>query len=245
MKILNRLRGVLRLANVFVFTGYYLYLSVRMANRKGSIAEGLEIRRRWSEGFVRKLGIRITWVGSIPETTGLFVSNHRCSIDPQVVMGRLKAFPVSRAEVRKWPFVGKGSELTGIIFVDKSSRESRTQAKTALLKEMQKGNSILIFPEGQTNVKPTTSTFNKGSFEQAAAGGFPVIPFVIEYKDKGDYWDHSDSFAMHMIKQFGKPRSEVMVAFGEPIYSDNAWTLLRSAQDWIDKKIIEIRKDWD
>jgi 1-acyl-sn-glycerol-3-phosphate acyltransferase len=160
-------------------------------------------------------------------------------------MGRVKAFPVSRAEVRNWPLVGKGSAATGIIFVDKSSRESRAQTRTILLKEMQNGNSILIFPEGHTNVEPLTATFQKGSFEQAAAGGFPVVPFVIEYKDTRDYWDHTDSFAVHLIKRFGKRVTEVVVAFGPPLRSDNPWTLLRGSQQWIDEKIVEVRKAWD
>jgi 1-acyl-sn-glycerol-3-phosphate acyltransferase len=210
-----------------------------------SVAEGLEIRRIWSAGFVRRLGFHIEWEGNIPDhDTCLYVGNHRCSVDPQAVMARLKAYPVSRAEVRKWPFVGKGSEATGIIFVDKSNKESRLRAKTALLEELRKGHSVLIFPEGQTNVKNLTSTFHKGSFEQAAAGMFPVVPFAIEYEDTRDYWDHSDNFASHLIKRFGKKRTNVKICFGPKIVSDNPWTLLRSAQTWIDEKIAEIRTQW-
>ena len=211
-----------------------------------SVVEGLELRRKWSAGFVYRLGFRIEWEGKIPGRDAcLYVGNHRCSLDPQVVMAMLKAYPVSRAEVRNWPLVGKGSAATGIIFVDKSSRESRIRAKTALLEELQQGHSVLIFPEGHTNVEPTTTTFNKGSFEQAATGGFPVVPFVIEYKDTRDYWDHTDSFAVHLIKRFGKPKTIVKVVFGPPIASDNAWTLLRTSQQWIDEKILEVRREWD
>ena len=69
----------------------------------------------------------------------LFVGNHRSSLDPIFVLAKVHAFPVSRAEVRNWPLVGKGSDMTGIIFVDKSSRESRAATKVALLNEMKKG----------------------------------------------------------------------------------------------------------
>ncbi|HLF62412.1 MAG TPA: lysophospholipid acyltransferase family protein [Saprospiraceae bacterium] len=246
MNIIYRIRGICRLCNLFVFTLYYLILTVRGVRSGISIAEGLEIRRKWSEGFVKRLGFRIEWEGSFSEDeTYLFVGNHRCSLDPQVVMAKIKAFPVSRAEVRNWPLVGKGSAATGIIFVDKSSKESRSQVKSILLDEMRKGNSVLIFPEGQTNINPTTTTFQKGSFEQAATGGFSVVPFVIEYKDTRDYWDHTDSFAVHLIKRFGKPVTHVKVVFGPSLASENAWTLLRSSQKWIDDKIMEVREKWD
>jgi len=245
MEFFNRIRGAFRLSRIAGYTFWYMLLTIRFARRGGTVEEGLEIRRRWSEGFARILGIRIIWEGSYPEDeTCLFIGNHRSSIDPQLVMGRVKAYPVSRADVRHWPFVGKGAHLTGIIFVDKSSRESRQKVKTLLLEEMQKGHSILIFPEGHTNVKPLTSTFQKGSFDQAAAGGFRVVPYVIEYQRKSNYWDHTDSFAVHLIKEFGKRRSLVKIVFGPPIASDNPWTLLRTAQAWIDETIIKVRAEW-
>ena len=245
MKIVDRTRGTIRLARIAWLTFSYLMKTRRFVKRGGTVEEGLEIRRSWSERFAQILNIHIKWEGSYAEDkTVLFIGNHRSSIDPQLVMGRVKGYPVSRADVRNWPFVGEGAANTGILFVDKSSKESRRKIRTMLLEEMQKGNSILIFPEGHTNVKPLTDTFQKGSFDQAAAGGFPVQPYVIEYKDKNDYWDHTDSFAVHFIKRFGKKRTDVTIRFGPLIESDNSWTLLRTAQAWIDENIIDIRKGW-
>jgi 1-acyl-sn-glycerol-3-phosphate acyltransferase len=245
MEIFNRIRGVFRLMRVAGFTFRYLMITLRHVRKGGTIEQGLEIRRRWSEGFASIIGGKVEWEGTFPENeTCLFVGNHRCHFDPQIVMARVKAFPVARAEVRNWPLIGKGSAATGIIFVDKSSRESRQKTKTLLLEEMKQGHSILIFPEGHTNVKPLTATFQKGSFDQAAAGGFKVAPYVIEYKDKRDYWDHSDNFAVHFIKRFGKRRTYIKIVFGPPLQSDNSWTLLRGAQQWIDDTIIRVRGEW-
>lgn len=242
----NRLRGALRLVRLFLYTLRFLIYTLWRVRGGLTVAEGLELRRHWSAGFIRRLGFQVTWEGTFPEDeTCLFIGNHRSSLDPQVLMSRIKAYPVSRAEVRNWPLVGKGASVTGIIFVDKSSRESRLRAKTALLEEMQKGHSVLIFPEGHTNVEPTTVTFNKGAFEQAAAGGFRVVPFVIEYEDTRDYWDHTDNFAVHLMKRFGKPYTNILVRFGEPAASDNGWTLLRQSQAWIDENIVDVRRRWE
>ena len=243
----NKLRGVWRISK-FAVHSFWALLRVVILTRLGKLTleRGLELRRRWAEGTARVLNFKVTFEGDIPENEAcLYVGNHRSSLDPIFVMARIKAFPVSRAEVRNWPIVGKGSDMTGIIFVDKSSRESRQATKVALLNEMRKGNSVLIFPEGRTNVEPLTATFQKGSFEQAAQGGFSVVPFVLEYKDKGQYWDHTDNFATHFLKEFGKRGVEIKVRFGPPIQSDNSWTLLRQAQAWIDENIPLVRAEWD
>ncbi len=245
--VIWRVCGTIRLAYFFVHTLYWLiYVSILSRWRGMKVEQGLEMRRRWASRLMRILHFDVSYSGEIPEDEPcLYVSNHRSSLDPLVVLPRLKAFPVSRAEVRNWPLVGKGSEITGVIFVDKSSRESRALARTAILDTLRNGHSVLIYPEGQTNVKPLTNVFQKGSFEQAAAGGFRVVPYVIEYQHKEDYWDHTDSFMVHFIKRFGKKHTPVRILFGPPVASDNAWTLLRTCQQWIDEHIVEVRKDWD
>lgn len=242
----NYTRAAFRLIGLFSYTFYTLMLVTYHTKRGASQQKMLRVRRRWAEGMMRILGFRITVTGEFPEDEPcLFVSNHRSALDPIVMLSLLKAFPVSRAEVRNWPLVGKGGHMTGIIFVDKSNKESRAQTRVILLNELRKGHSVLIYPEGQTNVAPTTGTFQNGSFAQAAAGGFRVIPHVIEYKEKEDYWDHTDGFAMYFIKRFGKRITPIRIAFGPPQQSDNAWTLMRNSQQWIDETILEVRKEWE
>jgi 1-acyl-sn-glycerol-3-phosphate acyltransferase len=240
----NKVRGYFRLIHFFVHTFYWL-VAVTIRS-KASPEKLMSMRQKWARGMVRLLNFKLDISGPRPpEETALYICNHRSSLDPLILLSDIKAWPVSRHEVKNWPLVGKGGEKTGIIFVDKSSRESRAMVKEALLREMQSGKSILIFPEGRTNVKLTTATFQKGSFEQAAAGGYPVIPISMEYKYKTDYWDHSDSFTAHFVKNFGKRETPIRIIYGDPIRSDNSWTLLRQAQSWIDEHILEIRREWD
>jgi 1-acyl-sn-glycerol-3-phosphate acyltransferase len=244
----NRIRGALRLLQFGLHCARYTIVvySISKWGGKDKVATGLRARRRWAHGMLRILRFKVQWEGDIPEgETCLFVGNHRSSLDPIIIMSKVIVYPVSRADVRHWPIVGKGSEITGVIFVDKANRASRTRTKELILNTLNDGNSVLIFPEGRTNVDPTTTTFQKGAFDQAAAGGFRVVPFMIEYKDKEDNWDHTDSFAVHFIKRFGKRRTHIRIIFGEPLRSDNAWTLLRGAQSWIDDRIAEVRREWD
>ena len=102
----------------------------------------------------------------------------------------------------------------------------------------------MIYPEGKTGAQPLTATFQKGSFEQAAELQIPVVPFAIEYKHIGDYWDHSDSMLVHYLKNLAKPRTDIRMSVGEPITGDNSWALLRQSQDWVNNEIVKMRSDW-
>ena len=59
-----------------------------------------------------------------------------------------------------------------------------------------------------------------------------------------DYWDHTESIVGHFFSHFGKRRHELHLEIGKPIASDNAWTLLRASQKWIDEKMAEVHKAW-
>jgi hypothetical protein len=89
-----------------------------------------------------------------------------------------------------------------------------------------------------------TATFQKGSFEQAAELNVPVVPFAIEYKSIGDYWDHTDGMLLHYLKNLAKPKTLIRLSVGEPIVADTSWTLLRQSQQWINNEIEAMRSDW-
>jgi 1-acyl-sn-glycerol-3-phosphate acyltransferase len=156
----------------------------------------------------------------------------------------MEANPVSRSDVRNYPFLGKGAELSGIIFVNKESKTSRSATKEAIYQALKEGKSIMIYPEGKTGAQPLTSTFQKGSFDVAAELNIPVVPFVLEYKSLDDYWDHTDTLAVHYFKNLAKARTYLRMSIGEVIQSDNSFSLLRQSQQWINDEIVKLREDW-
>lgn len=244
---MHKILGAIRFALWVIHTAI-VFLIVVILKLTGllSYKRGLNVRRAWAWGYCRIYGMQIAWEGEWPEDeTCLYVSNHRSSIDPFLIMSRIKLHPVARADLGNYPFMGWGARLTGIILVDRSSRESRKKAKTAIGDELKKGHSILIFPEGGTRTAQFTSTYQIGSFEQAASVGARVIPLVLDYEFKEDYWDHSQTAVTHMIDRFGKWRTRVKIRIGPPLESDNAWTLMRRARAWSDEQIPDLRQDWD
>jgi lyso-ornithine lipid O-acyltransferase len=244
--IANKIRGYLRLFFIFIIT-FLAFLAVTIlrilpVNR---YKWGLKVRKVWSKLFVWILNYKVEVIGKFPRDRNyLFVGNHRSSLDPFVCLAYLEANPVSRGDVRNYPFLGKGAEITGIIFVNKESKSSKSAAKQAIGDALKEGKSIMIYPEGKTGAQPLTATFQKGSFDLAAELKVPVIPFIIEYKSLHDYWDHSDTMAEHYFKNLAKARTYIRLSIGEVIEGDNSWTLLRQSQQWMNDEITRVRSDW-
>lgn len=242
----NKIRGYIRLFFVVIAT-FLAFVSVWLVG----IFPGnrykirLKIRKLWAKAFMCIVNFKIEVRGEFPKDRNyLFVGNHRSSLDPFACLSYLEGNPVSRADVRNYPFMGKGAELSGIIFLNKESRSSRNATKEAIHKTLSDGKSIMIYPEGKTSAEPLTATFQKGAFDIAAELGIPVIPFAIEYKSTKDYWDHTDTLAVHYFKNLAKPRTYLRLSVGPVIKDDNAFSLLRQSQQWINEEIAKLRADW-
>ncbi len=242
----NKIRGYVRLF-FFALSSMLAFLVVVLVGLLpvNKYKTRLKIRRIWAKSAVLILNYKVELKGHFPHDRNyLYVGNHRSSLDPFVCLAFLEANPVSRSDVRNYPFVGKGAEISGIIFVNKESKTSRSASKEAIYNALKEGKSVLIYPEGKTGVQPLTATFQKGSFDVAAELNVPVIPFAMEYKSLDDYWDHTDTMAGHYFKYLAKPRTYVKLSVGEAIQGDNAFALLRQSQQWVNDEIISQRAEW-
>src|SRR5687768_7609230 len=243
----NKIRGYGRLIMIVIVSAFFLLIVtvLRFFPVKDKYKHGLYFRKIWSRICLWILNFRVEMRGTIPKDRNyLFVGNHRSSLDPFIFLSHCPANPVSRGDVRNYPIIGKGAEITGIIFVDKESKSSRGATKEAIYQALKNGISVMIYPEGKTGAQPLTATFQKGSYEQAAELEVPVVPFVVEYKSVNDYWDHSDNMLVHYLKNLSKPRTDIRLSIGEPMVGDNSWALLRQSQQWINDEIERLRADW-
>ena len=80
----------------------------------------------------------------------LFLSNHISYLDILVLGSKLNASFVSKADVRKWPIFGLYATLQGTVFIERTKRTIKKQ-KFAILNRLQKGGSLILFPEGTTH----------------------------------------------------------------------------------------------
>jgi len=202
----------------------------------------------WRKKFIHAamliLGLRVETQGNPPKGTYIFVSNHRSYIDPAAELAILEALPIAKAEVSKWPLIGFGVKMTGVLYVQRKSKSSRQQTLKQMKQMLNKGISVFIYPEGTTHLEPRTIPFRKGAFQLAAVEGFALVPVTIEYQNKEDAWVGKDTFVPHFLKTFGKKRTRVKVRFGKPIRGEDREVLLQQVQHWIDENMVALREEW-
>ncbi len=206
---------------------------------------GFRYRRLWAKRALRILGIKVEAISinNIADNNVLYVSNHRTLTDPIVQIAYFDSYIIAKSEVGSIPIIGKGAEMTGIIFVDRSKINSRLAARNKTKELLSQGKSVLVYAEGTTTVEKTTGIFKIGTFKAASELGVRVIPIAIEYRDAKDYWSES-SLARQMINQVGVWRSYVKMNIGAPIYDEVPKESLKKVQGWIDNQLINMQKGW-
>lgn len=109
----------------------------------------------------------------------VLVSNHRSLIDILALYKLRRPFKwTSKAENFKLPFIGMVLSLTNSIRIKRESLRSGAQFLLQAEKEMQKGSSILLFPEGTRSKTREMRPFKEGAFLLAKRTGSGIIPIV-------------------------------------------------------------------
>ena len=173
----------------------------------------------------------------------LFVCNHRTLLDPLICARYVNAYFLGKAEIASYPVLGKGSELTGAIFVKRDDRSSRKASRDTIVEALSKGWNVLLYPEGTTNGGDTTKDFYKGTFEIASEMDVPVVPVMVEYKKRSDYWV-TPGLLKKSVEQFSKWRTVTHTWVGQPVHGQDALKLMSDVRLLIDQKITEVQRAW-
>jgi 1-acyl-sn-glycerol-3-phosphate acyltransferase len=111
----------------------------------------------------------------------VFVGNHRSHVDPCAawsVISNDVRFLVKK-EVFRIPLVSFALRTMGLIEVDRSDPEAAARSIDRAVAEIQRGHSMILFPEGTRSRSPHMLPFKKGAFVLAIKAGAPIVPFTI------------------------------------------------------------------
>ena len=107
------------------------------------------------------------------------VVNHQSMADiPLMYVLPLKFKWVSKAEVRKWPLFGIVLYFHGDILVERSSGKSVRRMIAKCKKHLDRGTSVIIFPEGTRSPDARMGRFHEGAFLVAKTAGMGILPVV-------------------------------------------------------------------
>lgn len=200
------------LSSSFAVIGYRVILAGNPSHKK--LSKALWWSRVWAKWLMSGFGIFIR-TKRIERVSGLknaiYISNHQSFLDiPTCAIANPNKFRfLSKAEIRKMPFVGY--VLKRIYYtVDRTSQDSRKASMKLMEEGISTGFPVHLYIEGTRNYPGTGQTFlpfQKGASLLAKATSAPVVPLYIA---------NSKDF---LGKSFTGVKPGIIHAiWGEPIY---------------------------
>lgn len=178
--LISRLYGVYALA-VFAVMIFLVFCPLIV------LGPTLALRRAIGRFGVRAslflVGVPMTVKGleHLPAGTAIAVSNHASYLDGLVLTAALPGrytFVVQEGAAH-WPVVGLVIKRMGVTFVNRREARSSAMQTRALIRRLQEGVSLTVFPEGTFELEPGLLPFKSGAFLMAARAGVPVVPVGI------------------------------------------------------------------
>lgn len=164
------------------------------------------------------------------------MSNHQSYLDIWMIPKYCISVFVAKAEVRRMALVGWGASSVNTVYVDRTSKDSRSRTREAIADRLRKGRSVIIFPEGTTHSGKEMLPLKPGMFYAAAEEGFPIIPVAIAYEDAGLIWVGDEPIGKNFFRNFGRWRSTAHIHYGEPITGNDPEAMMQQVKDWIESE---------
>lgn len=109
---------------------------------------------RYVQYFCRKLckvfNINVQVHGEIPRQPALWVSNHISWLDVAVLGSGARVFFLAKAEIEKWPVLGKLAKGGGTLFIKRGSGDS-LRIREQMTDFLKQDSPVLFFPEATTS----------------------------------------------------------------------------------------------
>lgn len=145
---------------------------------------GRKLGRVWAQLLLGILGIPIIVEGReylAPGQTYVFAANHRSQFDIFVLLVTLPGdFGwVAKKSLFQIPLFGQAMSRLGNVSIDRQNLPEAIKSLNHAADLVQKGRSLIIFPEGTRATSRELLPFKKGVFIMASRAGQPIVPVAI------------------------------------------------------------------
>lgn len=139
----------------------------------------------WAYHYVRLLPL---WTAKFEgverirnDRTYVLVANHQSLGDILVLFGLFEHFKwVSKRAIFRVPFVGWNMSLNDYVQLVRGDPKSVEAMMSACRVHLQRGSSVMLFPEGTRSLDGEMKPFKHGAFTLATELGLSVVPIVID-----------------------------------------------------------------
>lgn len=142
---------------------------------------GRRFGRQYLSTWRKCIGHRLVLKGTLSsENPTLFVANHSSYVDILVLGTFLPARFVSKDDVKRWPIMGWLATNQGTLYINRD-RMAILEGTNALSSVVEKGESLILFPEGTTSDGCRVLPFKSSFFDLAIKKNMVVQPISIAY----------------------------------------------------------------
>lgn len=142
---------------------------------------GFRFGRFYLSSWRKCLGHQLTIKGELSKVEPtLFVANHSSYIDILVLGTFVPARFVAKKEVAGWPIMGWLATSQGTIYIDRN-RNAIAEGADKLIKYIEQGESLILFPEGTTSDGCRILPFGSSFFDVAVKYNVVVQPISVTY----------------------------------------------------------------
>ncbi len=150
--------------------------------------------RHWSRRLLRMLRIEAR-IHGLPDDglsgNVLIVANHVSWLDIFVLNTVQPARFVAKAELQRWPVVGRLIASVGTLFIERSRRHHMHKVNRDATQALASGDVIAIFPEGTTTDGTMLLPFHGSLLQPIVDAEGHVQPVAIRYRKPGG--EHNDA----------------------------------------------------
>lgn len=139
----------------------------------------------WASAWIVPAGVRLEVRGAEhidPSTSYVVTANHLSNYD---IFTAFAALPIpirflAKKELFKIPLLAPAMRAVGIVEVDRASRGAAIASiNRQSTRVIERGHSLIIYPEGTRSRSGTLGPFKKGAFSIAVNAQMPVLPVTV------------------------------------------------------------------
>ncbi|TFZ01076.1 lysophospholipid acyltransferase family protein [Ramlibacter rhizophilus] len=178
----------------------------------------------WAERTLQVLGVGLE-VRGVPAAQGpvLLVANHISWLDILVLHAARYCRFVSKADVRRWPLIGRLAEGAGTLFIERESRRDALRVVHHMAERLRAGDVLAVFPEGTTSNGIALLPFHANLLQAAISADVPAQPVALVFLDAASRqpttracYIGDDSLVGSLWRTLGGAPIVAVVHFGQP-----------------------------
>jgi len=169
--------------------------------------------QKWSRQLLQMLGIDARVHGRHAEGLPgivLIVANHISWLDIFVLNSMQPARFIAKAELRRWPVVGRLIANVGTLFIERERRRDTHAVNRHTVEALARGDIVAVFPEGTTSDGTGLLKFHSSLFQAIVDADGHVQPIAIRYRTPADAHSAAPAFVgdLTMVGSFWRLTGE-------------------------------------